>query len=87
MSVGLQMLWKRSRSVPCYLSEMFGEALDSVADFFYELLDCSIHQLQPETQNIVAEPLMGVPPERSHGFKTVEDYGKFFADIGMRPHH
>ncbi|MCC5664889.1 nitric oxide synthase oxygenase [Nostoc sp. CHAB 5784] len=69
------------------LEYLFGEAIDSMADFFYELFDCCIHQLQPETQNIIAEPLMGVPPERSHGFKTVEEYGKFFADVGMRPHH
>ncbi|MDZ8183979.1 MAG: nitric oxide synthase oxygenase [Nostoc sp. ChiSLP02] len=69
------------------LEYLFGEAIDSMADFFYELFDCSIHQLQPETQNIIAEPLTGVPPEREHSFKSVEDYGKFFADIGMRLHH
>lgn len=69
------------------LEYLFGEAIDSMADFFYELFDCCVHQLQPETQNIVGEPLMGVPPEQSHSFKTVEEYGKFFADVGMRPHH
>lgn len=69
------------------LEYLFGEALDSMADFFYELFDYCVHQLQPETQNIIGEPLMGVPPERDHGFKTVEEYGKFFADIGMLPHH
>lgn len=56
------------------LEYLFGEAIDSMADFFYELFDCCVHQLQPETQNIVGEPLMGVPPERDHGFKTVEEY-------------
>ncbi|MCC5659767.1 nitric oxide synthase oxygenase [Nostoc sp. XA010] len=69
------------------LEYLFGEAIDSMADFLYELFDCCVHQLQPETQNIVGEPLMGVPPEREDGFKSVEEYGKFFADIGMRPHH
>jgi hypothetical protein len=54
---------------------------------FYELFDHCVHQLQPETQIIVGEPLMGVPPEPEYGFKTVEEYGKFFADVGMRPHH
>lgn len=69
------------------LEYLFGEAIDSISDFFYELFDCAIHQLQPETQVVVGEPLMGVPPEQKHGFKTVTEYGKFFADAGMRPEH
>ena len=69
------------------LEYLFGEAIDSISDFFYELFDCAIHQLQPETQNIVGEPLMGVPPEKGDGLDSVEDYGKFFAEIGMRPQH
>lgn len=66
---------------------MFGEAIDSASDFFYELIGCAIHQLQPETQVIVGEPLMGVPPEKGDSFDTVEDYGKLFADVGMRLEH
>lgn len=69
------------------LEYLFGEAIDSISDFFYELFDCAIHQLQPETQVIVGEPLMGVPPEGEHGFKTIAEYGSFFADAGMRPEH
>ncbi|MCT7956365.1 nitric oxide synthase oxygenase [Laspinema palackyanum] len=69
------------------LEYLFGEAIDSMSDFFYELFDCAIHQLQPETQIILAEPLTGVPPEQEHGFKTVAEYGSFFADTGMRPQH
>jgi sulfite reductase alpha subunit-like flavoprotein/nitric oxide synthase oxygenase domain/subunit/hemoglobin-like flavoprotein len=69
------------------LEYLFGEAIDSMSDFFYELFDCAIHQLQPETQIIVGEPLMGVPPEKSDGLDSVEDYGRFFAGIGLRPHH
>lgn len=69
------------------LEYLFGETIDSASDFFYELFDCAIHQLQPETQVIVGEPLMGVPPEKGDGFDTVEDYGKLFADMGMRPEH
>ena len=69
------------------LEYLFGEAIDSASDFFYELFDCAIHQLQPETQVIVGEPLMGVPPERGSGLETVEDYGRLFADVGMRPEH
>ncbi|HEY9741188.1 MAG TPA: hypothetical protein V6C90_11930, partial [Coleofasciculaceae cyanobacterium] len=38
------------------LEYLFGEALGSMSDFFYELFDCAIHQLQPETQVIVGEP-------------------------------
>ncbi|MEH2257620.1 nitric oxide synthase oxygenase [Nostoc sp.] len=69
------------------LEYVFGEALDSINDYFYELLDFCIHQLQPYTQNVIAEALTGVPPEKGDGLDTVEDYGALFADIGMRPHH
>ncbi|HEY9675879.1 MAG TPA: nitric oxide synthase oxygenase [Waterburya sp.] len=69
------------------LEYIFGEALDSMNDFFFELFDCCIHQLQPETQIIIGEPLMGVPPEKEDGLDTIEDYGALFADIGMRPQH
>ena len=69
------------------LEYLFGEAIDSASDLFYELFDCAIHQIQPETQVIVGEPLMGVPPEKGNGLDTVEDYGRFFAGIGLRPQH
>ena len=69
------------------LEYIFGEAINSINDFFFELFDYCVHQLQPETQNILAEPLTGVPPEKGDSFDTVEDYGALFADIGMRPQH
>ncbi|OUL35756.1 nitric oxide synthase oxygenase [Nostoc sp. 106C] len=69
------------------LEYLFGEAIDCVSDFFYELFDCAIHQLQPETQNIIGEPLTGVPPEKGDSFDTVEEYGALFADMGLRPQH
>lgn len=69
------------------LEYVFGEAIDSIADYFYELFDCCIHKLQPYTQNIIGEPLMGVPPDKGDEFDTIEDYGALFADIGMRPQH
>lgn len=69
------------------LEYIFGEAINSVNDFFFELFDYCVHQLQPETQNVIGEPLMGVPPEKGDSFDTVEDYGALFADIGMHPQH
>ncbi len=69
------------------LEYLFGEALNSISEYFYELFDCCVHQLQPHTQNVVGEPLMGVPPAKGDGLDTVEDYGALFADIGMRPQH
>jgi sulfite reductase alpha subunit-like flavoprotein/nitric oxide synthase oxygenase domain/subunit/hemoglobin-like flavoprotein len=69
------------------LEYLFGEAIDSASDFFYELFDCAAHQMQPETQVVVGEPLMGVPPEKGDGLDTVADYGSFFAGIGLRPQH
>lgn len=69
------------------LEYIFGEAIDSISDYFYELLDCCVHQLQPYTQNVVTEPLMGVPPDKGDGFDSVEEYGALFASIGMLPQH
>ncbi|HEY9611033.1 hypothetical protein [Allocoleopsis sp.] len=83
----LEKFFKRLLLEEPELEYLFGEAIDSIADFFYELFDCAIHQLQPETQVIVGEPLMGVPPEGEHGCKTVADYGRLFADVRMRPEH
>jgi sulfite reductase alpha subunit-like flavoprotein/hemoglobin-like flavoprotein len=83
----LEKFFKRLLLEEPELEYLFGESIDSISDFFYELFDCAIHQLQPQTQVIVGEPLMGVPPEAEHGFKTVAEYGRFFADAGMRPEH
>jgi sulfite reductase alpha subunit-like flavoprotein/nitric oxide synthase oxygenase domain/subunit/hemoglobin-like flavoprotein len=69
------------------LEYIFGEALDSMADKFYEFFDCCVRQLTPETEIVIAEPLTGVPPEKGDGLDTVEDYGSFFADIGIFPKH
>ncbi|MCC3422471.1 MAG: nitric oxide synthase oxygenase [Microcoleus sp. PH2017_01_SCD_O_A] len=69
------------------LEYIFGDALDTVSDYFFELLDCCVHQLQPYTQNVISEPLMGVPAEKGDSFDNVQDYGALFADMGMRPHH
>ena len=69
------------------LEYLFGEAINSMSDFFYELFDCAVHQIQPHTQIILAEMLTGVPPEPQYGFKTVSEYARFFADAGMRPRH
>jgi len=69
------------------LEYIFGEAIDGMSDRFYELFDYCVHQLQPYSQNVISEPLMGVPPEKGEIFNTVEDYGKLFADIGMLPQH
>lgn len=69
------------------LEYLFGEAIDSAGDFFYELFDRAVHQLQPETQVVVGEPLMGVPPEKGDSLDTVADYGELFAGIGLRPRH
>jgi sulfite reductase alpha subunit-like flavoprotein/nitric oxide synthase oxygenase domain/subunit/hemoglobin-like flavoprotein len=69
------------------LEYLFGEAINGMNDFFYELFDYAVHQLQPETQVVIGEPLMGVPPDKGDSFDTIEDYGKLFADVGMRPHH
>ena len=69
------------------LTYIYGEAFDSIGDYFYELLDGCVHELQPHTQNIISEALTSVPAEKGGDFDTTEDYGQLFADIGMRPKH
>lgn len=69
------------------LIDTFGDGIDGVRDYFYELFDCCVRQLQPQSENIVKESLTGIPPEKGDGFDTVEDYAALFADVGMLPHH
>lgn len=83
----MEQFFKRLLLEEPELEYLFGEAIDSIPDYFFELFDLCIHQLQPHTQNIVGEPLMGVPPEKGDDFDTVEEFGALFADIGMRPQH
>ncbi|MDZ8240117.1 MAG: hypothetical protein RMZ69_23695 [Nostoc sp. ChiQUE01a] len=51
----IEKFFKRLLLEELDLQYLFGEAIDSMADFLYELFDCCIHQLQPETQNIIGE--------------------------------
>ena len=83
----MEKFWKRLLLEEPELEYLLGDAIASIGDFFYGLFDYAVHQLQPETQAIVGEPLMGVPPEKGTGLETIEDYGKLFADVGMRPEH
>lgn len=69
------------------LNYIFGEAYGSLPDYFFEMFDCCVRQLCPHTENVIWEPMMGVPPEKGDVFDTVEDYGTLFADIGMLPQH
>lgn len=85
--VKMEAFFKRLLLEEPDLEYIYGDAFDSISDYFYELFDCCVHQLQPYTQNIIGEPLMGVPPEKGDTFDTVEDYGKLFADLGLRPQH
>ncbi|EDX83393.1 Nitric oxide synthase, oxygenase domain protein [Synechococcus sp. PCC 7335] len=69
------------------LDYIFGEAFESIPDYFFEMFDCCVRELCPHTENVVWEPMMGVPPEKGDAFDTVADYGALFADIGMQPQH
>ena len=69
------------------LEYIFGEGIDRMSDYFFELFDFCVHQLQPITQNLIGEPLMGVPPEKGDKLDTIEDYGAVFAAIGISPQH
>ena len=69
------------------LNHVFGEAYASMPDYFFETFDCGVRQLCPHTENVVWEPMMGVPPEKGDSFDTVEAFGALFADIGMQPQH
>jgi len=69
------------------LIDTYGDGIDGVRDYFYELFDCCVRELQPQSENIVKESLTGIPPEKGDEFDTVEDYAALFADVGMRPRH
>ena len=69
------------------LGYVFGEAFESMPDYFFEMFDCCIRELCPHTETVIWEPMMGVPPEKGDTFDTVADYGTLFADIGMQPQH
>ena len=83
----MEQFFKRLLLEEPELEYLFGEAIDSMSDYFYELFDCCVRQLIPETENVVTEPMMGIPPEKGDSFDSVSDYGALFADIGMRPQH
>lgn len=69
------------------LEYLFGEAIETIPDYLFEMLDCCVRQLCPHTEAVVWEPMMGVPIEKGDSFDTVEEYGALFADIGLRPRH
>ncbi len=69
------------------LDYVFGEAFESMPDYFFEMFDCCVRELCPHTETVIWEPMMGVPPEKGDSFDTVAEYGALFADIGMQPQH
>ena len=83
----MELFFKRLLLEEPELEYLFGEVIDSMSDYFFELFDCCVRQLLPHTENVVGEPLMGVPPEQGDGLDSVEEYGALFADIGICPQH
>ncbi|MGB0560340.1 MAG: nitric oxide synthase oxygenase [Spirulinaceae cyanobacterium] len=83
----IELFFKRWLLEVPELEYLLGETIDQVPDFLYEMLDCCVRQLCPYTENVVGEPLMGIPPDRHNEFNTVEEYGALFADIGLGPKH
>ena len=66
---------------------IFGEVIDSMPDYFYILFDSCVRQLCPHTENVISEPMMGVPPQRGLGFDTLEACSTLFADLGLQLRH
>ncbi|NEQ50093.1 MAG: nitric-oxide synthase [Leptolyngbya sp. SIO3F4] len=83
----MEIFFKRLLVEVPELNYLFGEAFESIPDFFFEMFDCCVRELCPYTETVVWEPMMGVPPEKGDSFDTVEEFGALFADIGMQPHH
>ncbi len=83
----MEQFFKRLLLEEPELEYLFDEAIDSIGDYFFDLFDCCVRQLTPQTQNVINEPMMGVPPEKGDGLNSVEEYGALFADIGMQPKH
>lgn len=83
----MEIFFKRLLVEMPELDYLFGEAFESIPDFFFEMFDCCVRELCPYTEKVVWEPMMGVPPEKGDVFDTVADFGALFADIGMQPQH
>ena len=83
----MEIFFKRLLLEAPELEYVFGEAIDSMPDYFFEMLDCCVRQLCPHTENVITEPMMGVPPGQEDGLQTVEEFGELLADIGMQPQH
>ncbi|MFD2935675.1 nitric oxide synthase oxygenase [Spirosoma flavum] len=69
------------------LTNLFGDAVDLVPNYFAGLFDVSIRRLMPHSERILRESYRGIYPEPKNGYKTVDDYVRLLADLGMRPNH
>ena len=83
----MEMFFERLLLEAPELLDIFDDIVDWIREGFYELFDCCVRELEPQTENVIRESLTGVPPERGDEFDTIEDYGSLFADIGMRSVH
>ena len=60
---------------------------DEVEEIFFGLCDLAIRQLQPHTEQLGREAVCPVHVDPRVEWKTLPEYARWFADIGVKPHH
>jgi|GEM_PF-2764941 len=77
----MEIFYKRLLVEVPDLEYLFGEAIDGMPDYLYEMFDCCVRQLCPHTENVITEPLMGVP----HSISSCPQFqpGKIQISVGV----
>lgn len=85
--LSLDMYIKRLLAVEPSLDQATGVAIDLLAETFFGLFDLTVRQLIPHTEQVLREAYRGVHPSSDRECNSIEEYGNFFASMGVRPHH
>ncbi len=83
----IEMFFERLLHEAPELIESFGDAIDNAPRYFAEMFDVVVRGLNPHTERCLREGYRGVYPAPLDGYKTVEEYARILADLGMRPKH
>ncbi len=83
----MEMFFKRLLWEEPDLEYYFGDFIYGMGDRFYELFELGIRQLQPHTENVIRESLVGTPIEKDLEWQTIDDYCDLFAGLGMNLSH
>ncbi len=83
----MEMFFKRMLIEQSDLNDLFGDFTDDMPDYFFGLFDLCVRSLLPQTERVLRESYQAVHPSPDRECNTLEEYGKLFADLGMRAEH